>query len=431
MSVTNDFVTVFSHENKAFDAASENFPPTRISLRHGYASHVVQILSTMSSEAMEDGVGGNEDAISMIESMGYSKEQAKEALEKNDGNVDDAIDDLFLGRVGKTKPTTQSESTATDPAPVVKEVKKEETQSYSPDVAIPIIQDDEATIPSTNRSAAPDTAATVIACSSSETDKTTSSPSKSTASDEEAPPSTDDTVVEDADGGNCWTKSSQKKKRIIVLGALAALLVIVLAIAIPVSRNNNAEPAASSSQPPAPSNDEALGPAPPPQDDQSPTTSPVVIRTEENVSELLSSLSVDDGAALTTVGSPQNQAFQWIMTNANLSEYSDAKLTQRYALATLYYSANGMNWKNAWGWLSDKDECSPSGWYQSQGALEESFCNANGELAVLKLMDNRLDGIFPPEIGMLGESLEILNLSSNKLQGPIPESIRELTGLRK
>ena len=430
---------------------------------------------------MEDGVGGNEDAISMIESMGYSKEQAKEALEKNDGNVDDAIDDLFLGRVGKTKPTTQSESTATDPAPVANEVKKEEvqsysqdattvartssetdetatslpestasdeevaaapapvanevkkeeTQSYSPDVAIPIIQDDEATIPSTNRSAAPDTAATVIACSSSETDKTTSSPSKSTASDEEAPPSTDDTMVEDADGGNCWTKSSQKKKRIIVLGALAALLVIVLAIAIPVSRNNNAEPAASSSQPPAPSNDEALGPAPPPQDDQSPSSSPVVIRTEENVSELLSSLSVDDGAALTTVGSPQNQAFQWIMTNANLSEYSDAKLTQRYALATLYYSANGMNWKNAWGWLSDKDECSPSDWYQSQGALEESFCNANGELAVLKLMDNRLDGIFPPEIGMLGESLEILNLSSNKLQGPIPESIRELTGLRK
>jgi hypothetical protein len=263
--------------------------------------------------------------------------------------------------------------------------------------------------------------------------KTATPSPESTVPDEEAqqpPTSTDDAKAED--GGNFWSKSSVKKKRLIVLGALAALLVIILAIAIPVSRNNNAE-STSSPQPPPPveTATEAPVPSPPTQDDQSPTDSPVAIRTEESVSELLSSLSVDGGAALTTADTPQNQAFQWIMTNANLNEYSDAKLTQRYALATLYYGANGNNWKNAWGWLSDEDECSPKGWYQSQGGSEESYCNGDGELSVLKLMDNGLDGIFPPEIGMLGESLEVLNLSSNKLQGPIPDDIGELTGLRK
>lgn len=227
--------------------------------------------------------------------------------------------------------------------------------------------------------------------------------------DEEAPLTRDakpsDTPTE---SGNWWSKSTDKKKKFIVLGGLAALLVLILAISIPVSRNNNNSDASPSSEP-APSSPGVGGEGPLPTSDSSgpppepqPTTD---ARSREGIAEMLSSISSDGGIALNTKDSAQDLALTWLMTNAKLAEYSDAKLVQRYTLATLFYATNGPLWKDKWGWLTDADECSPDGWFQSKGALEETLCNEEGKLVHLKLIFNRVNGVLPAELGLLGDSL--------------------------
>jgi hypothetical protein len=253
--------------------------------------------------------------------------------------------------------------------------------------------------------------------------------------------------------GNWWSNSSVEKKRFMVFGGLAVLLIVILAIAIPVSRNNNSSPSSEAGPPQGGSPSDAPGPSPSPTGDEEAGADP---RSRQGINEMLSSISADGGTALNTKNSAQDLALTWLMNNTYLEDYSDAKLIQRYALATLYYATNGARWKDKWGWLSDADECKPDGWFQSKGALEESLCNENGNLIQLKLFFNRMDGMLPEELGLLSESLgasivvtcsivpechgvvslplfftEVLDLSSNNLQGPIPNAIGEMTLLRK
>jgi hypothetical protein len=115
--------------------------------------------------------------------------------------------------------------------------------------------------------------------------------------------------------------------------------------------------------------------------------------------QLLSSKSFDGGAALRTPSTPQNKALNWLAENAALSSYSDQKKIQRYVLATLYYSTNGDNWVNKFGWLSDSDECN---WYND---AEGPFC-VGGFVGELDLHGpNGLAGTIPPELALLSNSL--------------------------
>jgi hypothetical protein len=98
----------------------------------------------------------------------------------------------------------------------------------------------------------------------------------------------------------------------------------------------------------------------PPQDqEQDPTWSPAAL------SKLLSSVSFDKGDALNSSSTPQNMAFKWTVTNNTYftnNTYpgfsSNETIIQRYALATLFYSANGGSWTEKSGWLGSGDECS-------------------------------------------------------------------------
>jgi len=128
----------------------------------------------------------------------------------------------------------------------------------------------------------------------------------------------------------------------------------------------------------------------------------------QHLTDLLTSVSPDGGAALKTPSTPQNNALNWLAGNANLDAYSDDKKIQRYILATLYFSTRGDDWINNTGWLSDSDECDD--WYNE---ADESFCS-NGAVVELDFYrdihanpnpSNNLDGSLPVELALLSNSL--------------------------
>jgi hypothetical protein len=161
-------------------------------------------------------------------------------------------------------------------------------------------------------------------------------------------------------------------------------------------------------------------------EDGSPTPAPT-IPVPTGLTDLLSSVSFDRGAALSNSSTPQYSALIWLANNTNLDMYSNKQKIQRYALATFYYSTNGDKWNNKSGWLSDADECE---WYNSESFndIGGSFCR-DGELVGLVMVEvdtfsgNNLDGTIPNEIALISNSLEQMILFYNKLTGPIPSEI--------
>jgi hypothetical protein len=141
------------------------------------------------------------------------------------------------------------------------------------------------------------------------------------------------------------------------------------------------------------------------------------------LTELLTSVSFDNGTALTTAGTSQNNAFKWLLNDTNLDTYSDKRKIQRYALATLYYSTNGDWWHHNTKWLSDAEECD----WDSRAA--GSRCSNEGTiLTTLHLGSNNLFGSVPDEL-MLLDSLVELRLNENTLTGSIPSEIGLPTAL--
>lgn len=134
-----------------------------------------------------------------------------------------------------------------------------------------------------------------------------------------------------------------------------------------------------------------------------PTPSPTT-QAFASLKGLIASVSFDGGASLEDTDSPQYKSLAWLETNANIEEYPDWKLFQRYALGTFYYSTNGDEWSESGGWLSDDDEC---GWYSQAEDLETPFevCNDDGAYAAIVLEKININGQLPAELALLSDSL--------------------------
>ena len=90
----------------------------------------------------------------------------------------------------------------------------------------------------------------------------------------------------------------------------------------------------------------------------------------------------------------------------------------RDALVALYNATDGPNWANNTNWLSD----SPlESWYGIE-------TDDGGRVTHIDLIDNRLTGHLPTELGNLS-NLTKLGLWSNKLSGRIPSELGDLTNL--
>ena len=93
--------------------------------------------------------------------------------------------------------------------------------------------------------------------------------------------------------------------------------------------------------------------------------------------------------------------------------------TDKAALVALYNATDGPNWKTSTNWLSEEPL---STWH---GVL---LTTPSGRVRILSLHANRLHGPIPAEIANLTE-LELLNLTNNDLEGVLPTGLMNLTRL--
>jgi hypothetical protein len=165
---------------------------------------------------------------------------------------------------------------------------------------------------------------------------------------------------------------------------------------------------------------DVIAPVDPPT--RTPTTAPT------DLLSLLVSISFDGGMALKDDNSAQHQAYKWLLANRDVEFFSDQVLIQRYAMATFYYSTGGQNWYAYAGWLGDDDECK---WYSKSGRRD--VCNSLGQLTNLELDFNDLEGTLPPELALLSNSLERIDLRGGPfafLSGTIPTEFGLLTNMQ-
>lgn len=113
--------------------------------------------------------------------------------------------------------------------------------------------------------------------------------------------------------------------------------------------------------------------------------------------DMLSNASHDGGASLMDISSPQFRAYAWLVEDSKTYEessggnsYSHDRLVQRYALATLYFAANGAHWTKSDNWLTNTDECS---WYGISGCTDADI----EKIISIDLKRNHLDGTIPPK----------------------------------
>ena len=134
-----------------------------------------------------------------------------------------------------------------------------------------------------------------------------------------------------------------------------------------------------------------------------------------------------------TDGSAQSKAYDWLLNdqrNPNILNYTDGRILQRYALATLYYATSGENWTFQEKWMSSASECD---WrYRSElGLSNESIyqhiknpCQATANTTRtdpeiyrhLWLDSNDLYGSIPVEIFLYLPHLETLSMSNNAIK---------------
>lgn len=127
--------------------------------------------------------------------------------------------------------------------------------------------------------------------------------------------------------------------------------------------------------------------------------------------DLINASSLDSGAALKNISSPQYQALWWLSNNAKLGSYSVYEKLQRYALAVLYFSTGGpIDWLQANNWMSDKPVCQwDTNLLISLSGVTSTSCGKIGSVdsgvTSLKLRENNLVGELPAELYLLSDSL--------------------------
>jgi hypothetical protein len=127
----------------------------------------------------------------------------------------------------------------------------------------------------------------------------------------------------------------------------------------------------------------------------------------ESTAEFLTRTLTTDGSHLVP-GTPQNDALVELETNfPDLTPASSqVEILQTYALNTIYFSTNGTGWRVRTGWTGPTPVCADETWYGV-------FCDSDGLVTNLTLLDNDLLGQLPSEIAGLA------NLGKQESSSPV------------
>jgi hypothetical protein len=202
-------------------------------------------------------------------------------------------------------------------------------------------------------------------------------------------------VVDSADkeGGAC----NQLRKQPLLVSLLVVLILVVLIVGFPLALRCVINKGCSEeTQSSAITLDVNATEAPSASSSLSPSFSP-----RGHVLDVFPPYTLD---ALEDASSPQSQAYAWVQNDPLLHTYSNARLLQRFALATLYYATGSSGWKETLNWLAyEHDECT---WYSKTDPKGYSHyngypCNQEQQYKHLTLYDNGLAGSIPPEVSLL------------------------------
>ena len=208
-----------------------------------------------------------------------------------------------------------------------------------------------------------------------------------------------------------WIAQKRNKFILLLLSMLAVGLVLAVVLLFS-SAENDPKPAPSSTPTATPT--------------ASPTISLAPTSFSDRLFNLLATFTPEN--ILQDSSAPQFQAFQWVVGNKEPKESSvgstDEVTLERYALATLFFATDGIQWSSNNTFLVEESHCD---WDGVECAADEEVITA------LSLPSENLSGTLPPEIGIL-TSLTSLNLTNQNatepgLTGTIPSEIGLLTSL--
>ena len=138
-----------------------------------------------------------------------------------------------------------------------------------------------------------------------------------------------------------------------------------------------------------------------------PTEAPVALTPA--IEAKLITFALNGGAEFEDATSYQYKALRQIEAQVGVDSFTDAKLTQYYALYCIYFATNGVanvitnadprfsgipfpNWLITTGWTAtDVDPCE---WYGIT-------CDSSSRVSIIDLFENLLTGAFPPEVALL------------------------------
>ena len=149
---------------------------------------------------------------------------------------------------------------------------------------------------------------------------------------------------------------------------------------------------------------------------------------------------------------PQTEALNWLLEDPRVSNYKDKRLLERFALATIYFSLNGPEWREQELWMNySHHECEWRPHYAVDRANDALLAEARDDLGFsaapcvlnphvsgkykigayqrLQLEGNGLVGNLPPELALL-TTLTSLSLDSNAIASKLPTQIGLMTSLK-
>jgi len=163
---------------------------------------------------------------------------------------------------------------------------------------------------------------------------------------------------------------------------------------------------------------------------ESPTTAPATPQPTSTLDvlrqELIQAAPISTDALFDET-SVQYLVLEWLVGDPSLETYSSARILQRFALGTTFWSlhngdANLLDTTIALGWMTYGDECD---WPLTRVS---QLCDGSGNATAIFLENVGFVGTLPSEISLLPK-LEFLFVNSNQIQGTLPSEIGQLSNL--